>query len=146
MKTKNTENKKMLLAYKIIRGLSILLIILSSFTIAQDISEGIPFYVKSSIFGMMIGLLLFSSSSLNIKRLEAGRQGKMISDERSRHVAEKSGLLAFLLLIIMLLVSGIVNIMFDLNLSYTITVYVILTVSVLFWILFIYYLDKKGVR
>ena len=103
-----------------------------------------PVMVDFYNFGMMIGLLLFSSASLNIKRLKASQVGKAIADERSRHVVEKSGFLAFLLLISLLLVSGIVNVMFKLNLSYTSTVYVLLTASILFWILFIYYLDKKG--
>ena len=144
MKENNKSNKKQLFANKINQGLSIVLMLFATFGIIQNISDGISFYSGSSVFGMILGLIIFVSSSLNIKRIKVGRAGKTIADERSKRAAEKAGFLAFLLIILILLVSGMANVIFSLNLEYTSAVYAIMAFGVIFWLLFSYYIDRKG--
>ena len=144
MKENNKSNKKMLVANKINQGLSVVLMVMAFFDIFKNLSDGISFYAKYSIFGLILGLIIFVSSSLNIKRIKAGRAGKTIADERSKRAAEKAAFFAFLLIILILLVSGMANVIFSLNLEYTSAVYAIMAFGVLFWLLFSYYIDRKG--
>ena len=136
------ENKKMLLMSKINLALSVVLLALASFWLLQNIYEGKPYY-ETLIF-VILGLTLLISAYFNIKRFKAESEGITIADERSMRVGEKAGSFTFLLLIAVLIVSGLANIIFNLQLEYTSTVYVISVASMFSWIIIGHYIDKKG--
>lgn len=140
MKFKETKN--MLLMSKINLALSIFLLAFASFWILQNIYEGKPYYEPLPF--VLLGLTLLISSYMNIKRFKAESEGNTIADERSRRVGEKAGLFTYLLLLGSLIVSGLANIILNLRLEYTSTVYVILVASLFSWIIIGNYLDKKG--
>lgn len=139
---KLNENKKMLLMSKINLALSVFLLALASFWFLQKIYEGKP-YDETLIF-VILGLSLLIGAYFNIKRFKAESEGNAIADERSKRVHEKAGMFAFLLLIAVLIVSGLANIIFNLRLEYTITVYVISVASIFSLIIIGHYIDKKG--
>jgi hypothetical protein len=139
---KLNENKKMLLMSKINLALSVFLLALASFWFLQNIIERKPYY-ETLIF-VIFGLTLLISAYFNISRFKAESEGITIADERTLRVGEKAGMFAFLLLIAVLIASGLANIIFNLRLEYTSTVYVILVASMFSWIIIGRYLDKKG--
>ncbi|MGB8216569.1 MAG: DUF2178 domain-containing protein [Candidatus Methanoperedens sp.] len=135
------ENKKMLLMSKINLALDVFLLALASFWFLQNIYEK-PYY-ENLIF-VIFGLTLLIGAYFNIKRFKAGSEGNTIADERTLRVGEKAGSFTFLLLIAVLIVSGLANIIFNLRLEYTSTVYVISVASMFSLIIIGYYLDKRG--
>ncbi len=141
---KINDNKKMLLAYKILLAISAVLLLLSSFSMFQDIQEGRLNYEKGTLVWFLIELNILAFAYLNIKRINAESEGKTIGDERSRRTVEKAGFYAFFLLLAALMVSGLANSIFNLGLEYTSTVNVIWVACVFLWIIVYYYLDKKG--
>jgi uncharacterized membrane protein len=136
------ENKKMLLMSKINLATSVFMLAFASFWFLQNIYEGKPYYEPLIFF--ILGLSLLIGAYFNIKRFKAESEGITIADERSKRVGEKAGMFAFLLLIAVLMVSGVVNSAFNLGLEYTITVYVISFASLFSWIIIGRYIDKKG--
>ncbi|MFZ3058692.1 MAG: DUF2178 domain-containing protein [Candidatus Methanoperedens sp.] len=139
---KLNENKKLLLMSKISLALSVFLLAFASFWFLQNIYEGKPYY-ETLIF-VIFGLSLLITSFFNIKRFKAESEGIVRADERSLKVGEKAGSFTFLLLIAVLIVSGLANIIFNLKLEYTSTVYVISVASMFSFIIIGRYLDKKG--
>lgn len=144
MKINDKENKKLLLGYKINLALSVIVLVLASFWVLQNIYEGRPYYAGNSLIWVLLGLILLVSACMNIKRTKAELEGKIIADERSRRAAERAGFFAFFLLIACLIVSGLINSIFNLNLEYTLTVNVIMVAVVFAWIILARYLDRKG--
>lgn len=144
MKINDKENKKLLLGYKINLALSVIVLVLASFWVLQNIYKGRPYYAGNSLIWVLLGLILLTSAYMNIKRIKAESEGKIIADERSRRAAERAGFFAFFLLIACLIVSGLINSIFNLNLEYTLTVNVIMVAVVFAWIILAYYLDRKG--
>ena len=136
------ENKKMLLMSKINLALSIFLLAFAFFWMLQDIYKGKPYYVQLPF--LLLSLTLLISSYMNIKRYNAESKGNTIADERSRRAVEKAGLVAFLLLLGSLMVSGLTNSILNLRLEYTSAVFVISVATLFSWILIGYYFDKKG--
>lgn len=136
---KLNENKKMLLVNKINWALGILLLTIALLGLFRK-----PFYLETTITSFMLGSFISVSAYLNRKRIMAELEGKIISDERSRHAFERAGFFAFFLLIASLMVSGLANSFFNLGLEYSLTVNVILFVCIFSWVIFGYYLDKKG--
>lgn len=136
------ENKKLLLMSKINLALSVFLLAFASFWFLQNIYEGKPYY-ETLIF-IIFGLTLLIGAYFNIKRFKAESEGIVKADERSLKVGEKAGSFTFLLLIAVLIVSGLANIIFNLRLEYTTTVYVISVASMFSFIIIGRYLDKKG--
>jgi len=141
---KRDENKKIVLWSKINIALSIVLLVLASFWVLQNIYEGRPFYAGNSLIWILLGSTLLVSAYMNNKRIKVESEGKVTGDERSRRAAERAGVFAFFLLIACLIVSGLINSIFNLNLEYTNTVNVIMVAVVYFWIISAYYLDRKG--
>lgn len=139
MKINETENKKLLLVNKINIILALLLLTIALFGLFRK-----PFYLETTISSFLLGSYLLVSAYFNRKRITAELEGKTIADERSGRAIERAGFLAFFLLIVSLLVSGLANSIFSLGLEYTLTVNVILFACVFFWILIGFYLDKKG--
>jgi len=139
MKVNDEENKKLLLANKIIMALSMLLLAIALLGLF-----GKPQYTGTTISSFFVGSSLLVFAYLNQKRITAELEGKTIADERSRRVGEKSGLVAYLLLVAALLVSGLINSIFNLGLEYTFTVNAIIIASVLSWLIIGLYIDKKG--
>jgi len=138
------EKEKMLLWSKINIALSIVLLLLASFWVLQNIYEGRPFYAGNSLIWISLGSTLLLSAYIHNKRIKVELEGKVTADERSRRAAERAGFFAFFLLIACLMVSGLVNSIFYLNLEYTLTVNVIMVAIVFSWIILAYYLDRKG--
>ncbi len=141
---KNNENKKMLLAYKILLALSVVLLLLSSFSMFQNIHEGRLNYEKGTLVWFLIEFNILAFAYMNIKRINVESEGKTIGDERSRRAVEKAGFFSFFLLLAALMVSGMANSIFNLGLEYTSTVNVIWVACVFLWIIISHYLDKKG--
>lgn len=136
---KLNENKKMLLVNKINWALGILLLAIALLGLFRK-----PFNLEITIISFMLGSYMLVSAYLNRKRITAELEGKTIADERSRHVGERAGLYAFILLIAVLIVSSLVNSIFNLGLEYTVTVSMVLVACAFSWIIIGYYLDKKG--
>ena len=107
------ENKKMLLAYKILLALSVVLLLLSSFSMFQNIHEGRLNYEKGTLVWFLIEFNILAFAYMNIKRINAESQGKTIGDERSRRAVEKAGFFSFFLLLAALMVSGLANSIFN---------------------------------
>lgn len=103
-----------------------------------------PLDTETTIYGFLFGATILLSAYLNLKIENAKLKGKTLADERSKLIGYKSGLFAFLLLIAVLMVSGLANIILNLRLEYTGTVYVISVASMFSWIIIGRYLDKKG--
>lgn len=141
---KLNDNKKLLLGYKINLALSVVLLVLASFWVLKNIYEGRPYYAGNSFVWVLLGLILLTSAYMNINRIKAESEGKIIAEERSRRAAERAGFFAFFLLIAFLMVSGLANSIFNLNLEYTLTVNVIMVAVVFSWIILAYYVDRKG--
>jgi len=139
MKINDKENKKLLLANKIIMALSILLLAIALFGLFRK-----PQYTGTTASSFFLGLTLMLSAYLNQKRITAELEGKTISDERSLRVGERSGLAAYLLIIAALLVSSLINSFFNLGLEYTFTVNVIVVASVISWIIIGHCINKNG--
>lgn len=139
MKINDKENNKMLLVNNINWILGILLLAIALFGLFRK-----PFYLETTITSFMLGSFISVSAYLNRKRITAELEGKIIANERSRRAFERAGFLAFFLIIVSLMVSGIANSFFDLGLEYTLTVNVILFACVFSWIIIGYYFDKKG--
>jgi uncharacterized membrane protein len=139
---KLNENKKMLLMSKISLAESVFMLAFASFWFLQNIYEGKPYYEPLIFF--IFGLTLLIGANLIIKRFKAESEGIIRADERSLRVGEKAGSFTFLLLIAVLIVSGLANIIFNLRLEYTSTVYVISVASLFSFIIIGRYLDKKG--
>ena len=139
MKINDKENKKLLLANKIVMALSIGLLAITVFGLFRK-----PLYTGTTISSLYLGLALMLSAYLNQKRIAAEQEGKTTADERSHRVGEKSGFAAYLLLIGALLVSGLINSIFNLELEYTFTVNVIAFASVISWIIIGHHINKKG--
>ena len=143
MKIDGRAYKKLTLWAKMNIALSILLLALSFYGMLKNIHEGNPFYAGSVIFSFLIGSLYLTISYLKYVLYAAKSEGKIIGDERSKRAVEKAGLFAFLLLIAILMVTGVINSAFDLGLEYTLTVNVIYFACIFAWILLTYYLDRK---
>lgn len=139
MKTSARDNKKLLLRNKINIALGILLLAITLLGMFKK-----PFYPGTTIASFILGSYVLSSAYLSRKRITAELEGQTISDERSRRAIEKSGFLAFFLLITVLMISGLANSILNLGLDYTMTVNVILFACVFSWMIIAYYLDKKG--
>ncbi len=142
MKSNGKENKKMVSGSKISMMISVILLMIASFNMLKHIYDGRD-YSRDGLF-VIIGLTLLATSFMNIKRYKAESEGKTIADERSRRAVVKAGLFAFLLLIVMLIISGVANSAFNLGLEYTMTVNVILFACIFAWMGLTHYLDKKG--
>jgi len=139
MKINDKENKKLLLANKIVMALSIGLLAITVFGLVRK-----PLYTGTTISSLYLGLALMLSAYLNQKRIAAELEGKTTADERSLRVGEKSGFAAYMVLIAALLVSGLINSIFNLELEYTFTVNVIAFASVISWIIIGHHINKKG--
>ena len=139
MKINDKENKKLLLANKIVMTLSIGMLAITVFGLIKK-----PLYTGTTISSLYLGLALMLSAYLNQKRIAAELEGKTIADERSLRVGERSGFAAYVLLIAALLVSGLINSFFNLELEYTFTVNVIAFASVISWIIIGHHINKKG--
>ena len=138
MKINDKENKKLLLANKIVLAISIGLLAITLFGLFRK-----PQYTGTTISSLFLGLTLMFSAYLNQKRITAELEGRTIADERSLRVGERSGFAAYMLLIAALLVSGLINSFFNLGLEYTFTVNVIMVASAISWIIIGHCLNKK---
>ena len=139
MKINDKENKKLLLANKIVMAISIGLLAIALFGLFRK-----PQYTGTTISSLFLGLTLMFSAYLNQKRITAELEGRTIADERSLRVGERSGFAAYVLLIAALLVSGLINSFFNLELEYTFTVNVIAFASVISWIIIGHCINKNG--
>ena len=139
MKIKDNGSKKLVLVNWINTALAILLLAVILFGPFRK-----PIDTETTVFGFLFGATILLSAYLNLKIENAKLKGKTLADERSKLIGYKSGLFAYLLLIAVLMVSGVVNSAFNLGLEYTLTVNVIMVASLFFWIIIGRYIDKKG--
>lgn len=139
MKINDKGSKNLVLMSKINIALCILLLATVLFGPFRKTLD-----TETTITGFLIGTTILLSAYLNLRIENAKLIGKTLADERSKLIGYKSGLFAYLLLIAVLIVSGLVNSAFNLGLEYTFTVNVIMVSSVFSWLIIGYYLDKKG--
>lgn len=102
------------------------------------------FYPETTITSFMLGSYVLLNAYFRRKKITAELEGQIIADERSKRAFEKAGFFSFFLLIAVLMISGLANSAFKLELEYTMTINVILFACVFSWMFIGNYLDKKG--
>jgi len=108
--------------------------------IFQNISEVDPDSVLQVIFPVLIGLGVAMSSFFRILKPRT----EVVGDERTKRGVEKAGLYAFLILSGLLIASASVAGILQLNINFSLAVFVLSYVGIFSWGILTYYFDKKG--
>ena len=109
--------------------------------IFRNISDGnSEYFLRAIIFPVLIGLGVAMSSFFRIIKPRTG----VVGDERTKRGVEKAGLYAFLILSGLLIASASVAGILQLNINFSLAVFVLSYVGIFSWGILTYYFDKKG--
>ncbi len=121
-------------------GICSIMVIFGLFVMRQNISDGNPFYDRSALFAVTFGLSLLPVTFYNMSKPKSG----VIADERTKRIAEKAGLYAFIILIGCILVLSLINSLLQLNINFSLMGFVLPLIGIYSWSIMIYFLDRKG--
>ena len=105
-----------------------------------NISDGNSENLLRAIFPVLIGLGVSMSSFFRILTPRTG----VIGDERTKRAAEKAGLFAFLILLGFMIASASIAGALQLNINFSLAVFVLSYTGIFSWGALTFYFNKKG--